>query len=108
VAQAEAHQAALARQEAAEFRAFEDDYYKILRIQDLDIRTSLLKDLVERMGFEGLWSYFEYKERYLKEHGTHLGDDAVPSGPDNGKEKLWHDISGELRKIEVIKQARER
>jgi hypothetical protein len=108
VAQAEAQRAALARQEAAEFRALEDDYYKILRIQDLDIRASLLNDLIERMGFEGHWSYFEFKDRYLKEHGAHIGDDAVPSGPSEGKEKLWHDISGELRKIEVIKKARER
>lgn len=108
VAQAQAKEAAIAREEAAEFKLLEDDYYKILRIQDLDIRKSLLENLVERMGFTGRWSYFEFKERYLQEHGAHIGDNAVPSGPTEGKEKLWHDISGELRKIAVIQQARER
>jgi len=107
VEQARAREAAIARKEAAEFKALEDDYYKILRIQDLDIRTSLLEDLVERMGFEGRWSYFEFKERYLEERGKHIGDKAVPSKPTDGREKLWHDISGELRKIEVIQKARE-
>lgn len=107
VDQARVRQATIAREEAAEFKRLEDDYYKILRIQDLDIRASLLEDLVQRMGFEGRWSYFEFKERYLEEHGKHMGDNAVPSGPTDGKEKLWHDISGELRKIDVIQKARE-
>lgn len=106
VGRAQAQAAAIARQEAAEFKEFEDDYYKILRIQDLDIRASLLQDLVERMGFEGRWTYYAFKERYLEAHGAHTPDSAVPAGPTEGKEKLWHDISGELRKIEVIQKAR--
>ncbi|MGJ8654296.1 MAG: hypothetical protein ACSHX8_13640 [Opitutaceae bacterium] len=99
-------QQALAEREAAEYKVFEDEYYKILRIQDLDIRTSLLNDLVARMGFEGSWNYFDFKERYTKLHGAYLEPGTIPKGPTQGKEKLWHDISGELRKIEVIKKAR--
>lgn len=99
-------QQALVEREVAEFKVFEDEYYKILRIQDLDIRTSLLNDLVTRMGFEGQWNYFDFKERYTKLHGAYLEASAIPKGPTQGKEKLWHDISGELRKIEVIKKAR--
>jgi len=103
---AQAEEAAEAVREAAAFRVFEDDYYKVLRIQDLEIRRSLLTDLVERMGFEGLWTFFEFKDRYLKAHGSHLDDSAIPSAPE-GREKLWHDISGELKKIEVILKARD-
>ncbi len=106
--QAEALKAAIAKREAEEFKVFEDDYYKILRIQELEIRASLLNDLIERMDFEGLWTYYEFKERYLKQHGSHIGDSAVPSRPADGKEKLWHDISGELIKIEAIQKARTR
>lgn len=94
------------QREAEEFKVFEDDYYKILRIQDLDIRTSLLKDLVLRMGFEGRWEYFKFKERYMELHGTHLEPGAIPSGPSEGKERIWHNISDELRKIEVIQKVR--
>jgi hypothetical protein len=101
-----ARQQAEVEREAKEFKVFEDEYYKILRIQDLDIRTSLLQGLVERMGYKGRWNYFDYKERYLKRHGAHISDSDVPSSPSDGKEKLWHDISGELEKIEVIQKAR--
>lgn len=96
----------IAKQEAAEFKVFEDEYYKILRIRELDIRQSLLKDLVVKMGFEGRWNYFSFKDRYIQEHGDHVSDSEIPSGPSGGKEKLWHDISGELEKIEVILKAR--
>lgn len=97
--------AATAR-EAAAFKVFEDEYYKILRGRDLEIRKSLLEDLVVRMGFEGRWEYYEFKERYLREHGEHLSDSEIPSGPTEGREKLWHDLSGELEKIDVILKAR--
>ena len=96
----------LAEKEAAEFKVFEDEYYKILRVRELDIRQSLLKDLVVKMGFEGRWDYFSFKERYILEHGDHVSGKDIPSGPTSGKEKLWHDISGELEKIEVILKAR--
>jgi len=36
-----------AAQEAVEFKMFEDDYYKILRIREFEIRRSLLADLVK-------------------------------------------------------------
>lgn len=96
-----------AAKEAAEFKVFEDEYYKILRVRELDIRKSLLEDLVTKMGFEGRWDYFSFKERYLLEHGDHIKESEIPSGPSEGKEKLWHDISGELEKIEVILKVRQ-
>lgn len=108
VEDARAREAAKAKQEAAEFKKLEDEYYKILRIQDLEIRRSMLNGLIQRMGFEGLWTYFKFKDRYLKEHGAHVPTKDIPSGPSEGKEKLWHDASGELRKIEVILDARAR
>jgi hypothetical protein len=106
VHQAKADQQALAEREAAAFLVFEDEYYKILSIQELEIRRSLLNDLVERMGYIGLWNYFDFKERYLKQHGADITGSMIPRGPTEGHEKLWHDISGELNKIEVILQAR--
>lgn len=96
-----------AAKEAAEFKIFEDEYYKILRIRELDIRQSLLEDLVTKMGYEGRWDYFAFKERYLLEHGDHIKESEIPSGPSEGREKLWHDISGELEKIEVILKVRQ-
>ncbi|TVP81840.1 MAG: hypothetical protein EA353_01120 [Puniceicoccaceae bacterium] len=108
VQEARAREAAASRQEAAEFKVFEDEYYKILRMQDIEIRRSLLYDLIERMGFRGLWDYFEYRQRYLDQHGAHVQSDEIPAGPTVGKEKLWHDISGELRKIEVMLEASQR
>jgi hypothetical protein len=106
VQEARARDEAKAQREAAEFKIFEDEYYKILRIQDLEIRRSMLNGLIERLGFEGLWTYFDFKDRYLKQRGDHLQDSSIPSGPTEGKEKLWHDASGELKKIEVILRAR--
>jgi len=100
-------QRAAAEHEATAFRIFEDEYYKILRIQDLDIRVSLLKDLVARLGYDGRWTYFGYKERYMKRHGAYLEKGVQPPGPTKGREKLWHDISGELDKIEAIQKARQ-
>ena len=111
VEQALLRQLELEKREAAEFRVFEDEYYKILRIKDLEIRSSLLNDLIVRMGFEGRWSYYDFKERYVKAHGAYLEGaeaQAVPSGPTGGKEKLWNDISEELNKIDVILKARAR
>ena len=106
VEQARMEKDAAAAREAAAFKVFEDEYYKILRGRDLEIRRSLLKDLIVRMGFEGRWEYYDFKERYLREHGEHLSDSEIPSGPTEGREKLWHDISGELEKIDVILKAR--
>jgi hypothetical protein len=91
-----------AAQEIIEFRRYEDEYYEILRIPDLEIRRSLLLDLIERMGFKGEWTYFDFKERYLKAQGAHPSEKNIPSGPTTGKEKVWHDASGELRKIDLI------
>lgn len=93
-------------QEAIEYRKFEDEYYKILRIQDLDIRKSMLDDLITRMGFEDRWDFYEHKKQYLETHGAHIPDNEVPSGPTEGREKIWHDASGELKKIDVIQSAR--
>lgn len=104
--QAHIEQQAKAKREAEAFTAFEDEYYKILRTQDLTIRQSLLKDLVIRLGFEGRWEYFEYKERYLKKYGAYHDNGAEPPQPDTGNEKLWKDISQELNKIDVILKAR--
>ena len=98
-----------AAQDAAEFKVFEDEYYKMLRIRELEIRRSLLEDLVTRMGFEGRWDYFDFKERYLKSFGAYLEggeQQTVPSEPTDQKEKLWKSISDELSKIEVILAAR--
>lgn len=106
VRQMQAHEKAQAQQEAIAVRAFEDDYYKILRIQELEIRHSLLTDLIERMGYSGLWTYFDFKERYLEQRGMDTAVSEIPSGPTEGREKLWHDISGELKKINVILKAR--
>lgn len=106
VQQARATEAVQAKRKAAEFKVFEDDYYKILRIQDFDIRSSLLNDLIVRIGFEGRWTYFDYKERYIKAHGSHVDDSAIPAPPYESKEKLWQDISAELKKIEVVQKAR--
>ncbi len=104
--QARMQEAAQAQHELAEFRLFEDEYYKILRIQDLEIRKSLLNDLIARLGFAGRWSFFDFKERYLKEYGDYVEDAQVPSGPTGGKEKLWKDASEELAKIDFVLQAR--
>jgi hypothetical protein len=98
-----------AAQEAVEFKVFEDEYYKMLRIRELDIRRSLLEDLVVRMGFEGRWSYYEFKERYLQDFGAYLevaAQQLVPSDPTDKKEKLWKTVSDELNKIDVILNAR--
>lgn len=103
---AQLEQAAKAKREAEAFKQFEDEYYKILRTQDLEIRKSLLKDLVARLGFEGRWEYFEYKERYLKKYGAYHNNGAEPPQPETGNEKLWKDISQELNKIDVILKAR--
>jgi len=88
---------------------FEDDYYKILRIREFEIRRSLLADLVVRMGFEGRWSYYEFKERYLQDFGAYLevaAQQVVPSEPTDKKEKLWKTVSEELNKMDVILNAR--
>ncbi len=106
VQQARVNQELQAQREATAVRVFEDEYYKILRIQDLEVRRNLLTDLTERLGFSGLWNYFEFKERYLKQRGANVEDSEIPQGPTEGREKLWHDISGELKKIEVILKAR--
>ncbi|MDQ8195368.1 hypothetical protein QEH59_13100 [Coraliomargarita sp. SDUM461004] len=104
--QAEQEQKVAAARQAAQIRQFEDDYYKILRIQELEIRRSLLLDLMTRMGLKGRWSFFEFKERYLEKYGAYIAENEVPSTPIDGIEKLWHDISGELSKIDFILQAR--
>lgn len=104
--QARLEQQAQAKREAEEFTAFEDEYYKILRIQDFAIRQSLLKDLLARLGYEGRWQYFEYKERYLKKYGAYHENGKEPPQPETGTEKLWKDISQELNKIDVILKAR--
>jgi|GEM_PF-438509 len=98
-----------AAHEADNFKIFEDEYYKILRIRELEIRHSLLADLLVRMGFEGRWSYYEFKERYLQNFGAYLeviAQQVVPSEPIDKKEKLWKTVSEELNKIDVILNAR--
>jgi hypothetical protein len=107
ILQARARDKAQAKLEAEAFRVFEDDYYKILRIQELDIRSSLLSDLIVKMGFEGRWTYFGYKERYIKNHGSHVDGKEIPAPPFESREKLWQDVSSELKKIEMILKARE-
>jgi hypothetical protein len=99
----------LAAREAAETQIFEDEYYKILRIRDLEIRRSLLDDLVVRMGYEGRWSFYDFKERYLAGVGEYVDgreQQLIPSEPPNPKEKLWKMVSEELNKIDVILKAR--
>lgn len=98
-----------AQHDAAAFKVFEDEYYKMLRIRELDIRRSLLEDLVTRMGFEGRWSYYDFKDRYLKRYGAYLEEgeqQVVPSEPSDDKEKLWKSASEELDKIDAILKAR--
>jgi hypothetical protein len=98
-----------AQQDAAAFKDFEDEYYKMLRIRELEIRRSLLEDLVTRMGCEGRWSYYDFKDRYLKRYGAYLEEgeqQAVPSEPVDDKEKLWKAVSEELDKIDLILKAR--
>jgi hypothetical protein len=98
-----------AQQDAAALKVFEDEYYKMLRIRELEIRRSLLEDLIARMGYQGRWSYFEFKERYLKDFGAYLevGESVdVPSEPTSDKEKLWKRASDELVKIDMILKAR--
>ncbi|MGZ0655314.1 hypothetical protein ACWPKO_13125 [Coraliomargarita sp. W4R53] len=106
VQRANAKKAVIAAREAEQLRELEDDYYKILRIQELEIRRSLLNDLIERIGFKGRWTFFEFKQRYLEKYGAYIKENEVPSIPIDGKEKLWHDISGELNKIDFIIKAR--
>lgn len=107
IQQAKQQAAIDAAREMAEFKEYEDEYYEILRIPDLEIRRSLLLDLIERMGFKGEWTYFDFKERYLKAQGAHPSEKDIPSGPTAGKEKVWHDASGELRKIDLILRIKE-
>lgn len=98
-----------AEQAAAAFKVFEDEYYKMLRIRELDIRSSLLQDLIVRMGFEGRWEYYAFKARYEEQYGTYVqpGENCeVPSEPTDALEKLWKMASEELSKIEVILKAR--
>ncbi len=98
-----------AERDAAEFKVFEDEYYKILRIKELDIRSSLLEDLIVRMGFEGRWSYYDFKERFVANFGAYFEEgeaQAVPLEPADAKEKLWKFVSDELNKIDVILKAR--
>ncbi len=102
-ARIQAHQQAM--REAAAYKQFEDEYYSILREQDYSIRTILLKDLIRRMGFEGRWNYFDYKERYLEKYGAYVEPDEVPKTPTVPKEKLWLEISGELQKLDVLLKA---
>ena len=98
-----------AEQAAAAFKVFEDEYYKMLRIRELDIRSSLLQDLIVRMGFEGRWDYYEFKAGYEEQYGAYVqpGEKLeVPSDPTDALEKLWKMASEELAKIEVILKAR--
>ena len=105
---AEDEKIALKAREAKAYKLFENEYYKILRIQDLDIRKSMLNDLIARMGFEGRWDYYKFKDEYLKLHGHEIDAKDIPRGPTDGLEKLWHDVSGELDKLDVINKAREK
>ncbi|MGC6424875.1 MAG: hypothetical protein ACON4O_07810 [Lentimonas sp.] len=106
VYQAEQAKIAKAQRDAAAYKVFEDEYYKVLRIQDLDIRANLLEDLIQRIGFKGRWEYFAFKKRYIELHGHDLSEGDIPRSPTDGLEKLWHDISGELEKIDAVKRAR--
>ena len=98
-----------AEQAAAAFKVFEDEYYKMLRIRELDIRSSLLEDLIVRMGFEGRWEYYDFKARYEQQNGAYVKPGTkldVPSEPADATEQLWKMASEELAKIDVILKAR--
>ena len=95
-----------AEQAAAAFKVFEDEYYQIIRTRELAIRRSLLEDLVVRMGYDGRWSYYAFKERYIAQHGAYLTEGEMPSIPLDQTEILWKMASEELAKIDVILQAR--
>ena len=95
-----------AEQAAAAFKVFEDEYYQIVRTRELAIRRSLLEDLVVRMGYDGRWSYYAFKERYIAQHGAYLATEESPSVPSDQPEMLWKMASEELAKIDVILQAR--
>ena len=95
-----------AEQAAVAFKVFEDEYYQIIRARELAIRQSLLEDLVVRMGYDGRWSYYACKERYIAQHGAYLAEGELPSLPIDQIEILWKMASEELAKIDVILQAR--
>lgn len=95
-----------AEQAAAAFKVFEDQYYQIIRTRELAIRRSLLEDLVVRMGYDGRWSYYAFKEGYIAQHGAYLTEGEMPSIPLDQTEILWKMASEELAKIDVILQAR--
>ena len=95
-----------AEQAAAAFKVFEDEYYQIIRTRELAIRRSLLEDLVVRMGYDGRWSYYAFKERYIAQHGAYLAAEELPSVSSDQTEILWKMASEELAKIDVILQAR--
>ncbi|WP_269525207.1 hypothetical protein [Coraliomargarita parva] len=96
-----------ALRDAAAFETFEDEYYTILREQDQTIRRLLLEDLIQRMGFKGRWNYDDYRQRYLALWGHYLDDNPrIPSSPAEGREKLWHDISQELIKLDIIEKSK--
>lgn len=95
-----------AEQTAVAFKVFEDEYYQIIRTRELAIRRSLLEDLVVRMGYDGRWSYYAFKERYIAQHGAYLAAEELPSVPSDQTEILWKMASEELAKIDVILQAR--
>ena len=95
-----------AEQAAVAFKVFEDEYYQIIRTRELAIRRSLLEDLVVRMGYDGRWSYYAFKERYIAQHGAYLAAEELPSVPSDQTEILWKMASEELAKIDVILQAR--
>ena len=95
-----------AEQAAVAFKVFEDEYYQIIRTRELAIRRSLLEDLVVRMGYDGRWSYYAFKERYIAQHGAYLDAEESPPVPSDQTEILWKMASEELAKIDVILQAR--
>ena len=95
-----------AEQAAVAFKVFEDEYYQIIRTRELAIRRSLLEDLVVRMGYDGRWSYYAFKERYIAQHGAYLAAEELPSVSSDQTEILWKMASEELAKIDVILQAR--
>lgn len=95
-----------AEQAAVAFKVFEDEYYQIIRTRELAIRRSLLEDLVVRMGYDGRWSYYAFKERYIAQHGPYLAAEELPSVSSDQTEILWKMASEELAKIDVILQAR--
>ena len=95
-----------AEQAAVAFKVFEDEYYQIIRTRELAIRRSLLEDLVVRMGYDGRWSYYAFKERYIAQHGAYLAAEELPSVSSDQTEILWKMASEELAKIDAILQAR--